>query len=217
MNPQIKNEQMIEVMNSRYAVKQFDPTKKISDADWNVVAESLRLSPSSYGLQPWQFLVITNPEIRKELRANSWNQTQVTDASHFVVLTYKVKLDEAHIQKYVESTAKIRGVPAESLKGFNDMMVGDLVKGPRSQSIDQWAQRQTYIAMGQSMLAAATIGVDSCPLEGLDATAYNKILKLEGTGFATLGAIAFGYRHADDKYQFAKKSRFEAPEVIKYV
>lgn len=217
MKPQINNEQMLEVMNSRYAVKQFDTSKKISETEWKVITESLRLAPSSYGLQPWQFLVIKNPEVRQELRASSWNQTQVTDASHFVVLTYKVKLDEAHIQKFVESTAKTRGIPAESLKGFNDMMVGDLVKGPRSQTIEQWAQRQTYIAMGQSMLAAATIGIDSCPLEGLDASAYNKILKLEGTGFATLAAIAFGYRHADDKYQFAKKARFDEAEVIKYV
>ena len=217
MNPTLTTEKILETMNARYAVKKFDASKKIESNLWNTITESMRLSPSSYGLQPWKFLVIENPEIRKTLQTQSWNQTQVTEASHFVVLTYKVKMDETHIKKFVESTAEIRNVPAETLKGYQDMMIGDLVNGPRAQVISTWAQKQCYIAMGQMMLAAATLGVDSCPMEGLDPAAYDKILNLESTGFATVAAVAFGYRHSDDKYQFAKKSRFPSNQVIQKI
>lgn len=217
MKPSLNTEQLIETMNARYAVKKFDSSKKIETSTWQAIAESMRLAPSSYGLQPWKFLLVENSETRKTLQGHSWNQTQVTEASHFIVLTYKVKMDEDHIQKFVESTAETRGVPVESLQGYKEMMMGDLVNGPRSQVISTWAQKQCYIAMGQMMLAAAALGVDSCPMEGLDPAAYDKVLNLENTGFATVAAVAFGYRHADDKYQFAKKSRFPMDQILQKI
>ena len=96
------NKTIIEKLNWRYAVKKFDSSKKIPTTDWETLAESLRLAPSSYGLQPWKFLLIKNTDIRKTLTALSWNQSQIEDCSHFVVFTVKTKLDEAHIQKYIE-------------------------------------------------------------------------------------------------------------------
>ena len=113
----IDNELLFKQLNWRYACKKFDATKKIRESDWNILVESLRLSASSYGLQPWKFIVVQNPEIRKQLLPLSWGQTPVTDASHFVVLTYKEKMDEAHIDKFIQETAKVRGMDASTLNG----------------------------------------------------------------------------------------------------
>jgi nitroreductase len=208
------NSHLIEALNWRYAVKKFDPTKKISDEDWATLTESLRLTPSSYGLQPWKFIVVKTPELRAQLKAQSWNQSQVEDASHYVVITYKEKMDSAHIEKYLKSISEQRGVPLESLKGFGEVMMGDLVTGPRASVIDHWAQRQSYIAMGFLILTAALLKIDSCPMEGLIPTEYDKLLGLEGTGYKTVAAVALGYRHPDDRYQQSKKVRFPANEVV---
>lgn len=208
------------VMNSlqwRYATKQFDNQKKISTADWTTLLESLRLAPSSYGLQPWQFQVVENASVRQELKAASWNQSQVTDASHFVVITYKEALSEEDITKHINNTAKVRSMDANVLSGYKDMMIGDLIKGPRSSIIKYWAQRQAYIAMGFLMETAAILGIDTCPLEGLDPAAYDKILKLESSGYKTVAAVACGYRHSEDKYQGLKKVRFDQTDVIKVI
>jgi len=212
----IDNEVLFKQLNWRYACKKFDPTKKIRESDWNILVESLRLSASSYGLQPWKFIVVQNPEIRKQLLPLSWGQTPVTDASHFVVLTYKEKMDEAHIDKFIQETAKVRGMDASTLNGYKDMMMGDLVKGPRAQVINWWAQRQVYIAMGSILTTAAMMEIDTLPMEGLDPAGYDKVLSLEGTGYKTVAAVACGYRAADDKYQHAKKVRFETKDVVEY-
>lgn len=208
------NKTIIEKLNWRYAVKKFDSSKKIPTADWETLAESLRLAPSSYGLQPWKFLVIKNTDIRKKLTALSWNQSQIEDCSHFVVFTVKTKLDEAHIQKYIERLAEVRKMDISQLEGFKKGATGDLVKGPRSATINYWAQRQSYIAMGFLMETAALLNIDTCALEGLDPKGYDKVLNLEGTGYETVAAVALGYRHADDKYQHLPKVRFEMKDIL---
>lgn len=209
-----KAESLVHSLNWRYAVKKFDAQRKISTENWIALKEALRLSPSSYGLQPWKFIEVQNPELRRSLRAQSWNQSQVEEASHFVVLTFKEKMDTQHIEQFIQATAQQRNISADSLKGFADMMAGDLVTGPRAQVIDTWAQRQTYIAMGFLMLAAAVLNIDSCPLEGLDANQYDELLNLKGTGFKTVAAVALGYRHSEDKYQSLTKVRFEEGVVF---
>lgn len=205
---------LVEKLNWRYAVKKFDATKKIAATDWEALEEALRLAPSSYGLQPWKFLVVQNPEVRKKLTPLSWGQTQVEDCSHYIVLTVKEKMDESHIQKFIEKTAQVRKMQAADLEGYKNMMIGDLVKGPRSEVINFWAQRQSYIAMGFLMEAAALLNIDTCAMEGIDPKGYDKVLGLEGSGFATVAAVATGYRHSDDKYQHAPKVRFDKKDVI---
>lgn len=106
---------------------------------------------------------------------------------------------------------------ASSLEGYKNMMIGDIVTGPRSQIAKWWAQRQSYIVMGFLMETAALMKIDTCPLEGLDSAAYDKILKLEGTGYSTVAAVAVGYRHPEDKYAVVKKVRFDSTDVIQYV
>jgi nitroreductase len=212
----IDNEILHKQMNWRYACKKFDPTKQIRESDFNILAEALRTAASSYGLQPWKFLVIQDPALRAQLLPLSWGQKPVVDASHFIVFTYKEKMDEAHIDKFIQTTAKTHGVSADSLTGYKNVMMGDLVKGPRSEIINWWAQRQTYIAMGTLLTTASLMEIDTLPMEGLDPVGYDKVLNLEGSGWKTVAAVACGYRAEDDKYQFSKKVRFEIKDVIEF-
>jgi len=204
------------VLDWRYATKQFDPSAKITDANWKALEHAFLKSPSSYGLQPWKLLVVIDPELREKLKAVSWNQAQVTDASHYVVLASKEKMDAAHIARHVDRVAEMRGLNRATLTAYEGMMVGDLLKGPRASEVDAWARNQTYIAMGFLLQAAATLKIDACPMEGLDPKTYNELLNLEGTGYKTVASIAFGYRSPNDRYQFVKKVRFPHAEVIEY-
>ena len=210
MNP----EQVLSALNWRYAVKVFDPARKISPLEWGVLEETLRLTPSSYGLQPWKFIPVANPETRARLKEASWSQSQVTDASHYLVIASKEKITSEDVSRFIQSTAKVRGVPAESLSRYGDLISGDLVTGPRAAKIEAWSQRQCYIAMGFSLLAAANLGIDTCPMEGIDPGAYDSILGLAGSGYRTLAGIAFGYRSDSDKYANAPKVRYSAEEVF---
>lgn len=201
----------------RYATKQFDATRKIPDDQWKTLEESLLKAPSSYGLQPWRFLIVENPQVRSELKPHSWNQGQITDASHLVVFLYKEKLDVDHIKKHISRVAEVRKVEPSALAGYETMMIENLTKGPRSTTIEAWAQRQSYIAMGFLLETAALLQIDACPIEGLDPVQYDKILKLEGTGWKTVAAAALGYRHAEDKYQSSPKVRFKTEDVIQHI
>ncbi|HEY3400835.1 MAG TPA: NAD(P)H-dependent oxidoreductase [Geothrix sp.] len=212
----ISGESLLQQLTWRYATKKFDASKKISAADWAVIEEALVLTPSSYGLQPWKFIVVTDPALKAKLRPASWNQSQVEDCSHLVVLTAKQDITEADVDHFIERIAEVRGATVESLAGYKGFMMGDLVNGPRHAVIHEWAARQTYIALGNLMTAAALIGVDACPFEGIEPAKYDEILGLKGTGYATISACPLGYRAADDKYASAPKVRFEASEVVEH-
>ena len=206
--------QLLESLSWRYAVKQFDPTKKIPDSTWKSLEELLVLTPSSYGLQPWKFLVIQSTNIRKQLTPLSWNQTQVENCSHFIVFLGKKTITENDIDRFIKRTSEVRGTPAESLAGYKKVILGDLVQGQRSKIIPEWSARQGYIALGNFMTCAALLGVDTCPMEGISPEGYDEVLGLKNSPFRTLVACAAGYRSADDKYQKLKKVRFPLSEVL---
>ncbi len=214
--PPVDNQIVHKQLNWRYACKKFDPAKKIREADWNVLIESLRLSASSYGLQPWKFIVVQNAELRLQLQTAAWGQTPVVDASHFVVISYKEKVDEPHIDRHVGQTAKVQGVDISTLDRFKGSMMRDLIHGKRATVINWWAQQQTYIAMGSFLTTAAFMEIDTLPMEGFDPEAFDRILGLEGTGYKTVTAIAAGYRSADDRFQNIKKVRFDLADVVEY-
>ncbi len=210
----ISSDALIHQLEWRYATKQFDPARKIDLETWRSLADSLVLSPSSYGLQPYKFIVVADSALRAKLRTASWGQSQIEDASHLVVFAIKKAMGKAHIAHYVDRIAQVRGVDRGSLAGFEGVMVGNLVDGPRAAAIDQWAARQTYIALGNFMTSAALLGVDTCPLEGLDPATYDAILGLEAEGYATVCACAAGYRSGEDKYASLPKVRFPESELI---
>lgn len=210
----VSGDQVLSALEWRYAVKKFDPSRKIAESDWRVLEESLRLAPSSYGLQPWKFIVVRDPALREELKAHSWRQSQVTDCSHYVVLAIRSKLDEADIDRHMGKIASVRGVALESLAGYRKNAVGDLVTGARSAEIKAWAERQVYIAMGFLLHSAAMMGFDGCPMEGFDPAAYDRLLGLDGTGYATVATIACGYRDPGDRFGHVAKVRFDRDEVF---
>ncbi len=210
----IPGESLLQQLNWRYATKKFDATKKISAADWAVLEAALILTASSYGLQPWKFIIVTDPALKAKLRPASWNQSQVEDCSHLVVFAAKQDITEADLDRFIARTAEVRGTTVESLAGYKGFMMGDLVKGPRHAVIHEWAARQTYIAMGNLLTSAALLGIDACPFEGIEPAKYDEILGLKGTGYATVSACPVGYRADDDKYASAPKVRFAAKELI---
>jgi nitroreductase len=210
----MNTQELLKAQEWRASIKKFDASKKIPQDIWQALEKSLILTPSSFGLQPWKFFVIQDIELRKKLTPLSWNQTQVEDCSHFVVFTYRNTLDEAFIERYVEDIAKTRSQPLEKLKGYKSMMVETLVKGPQSAQIPEWSKKQVYIALGNFMTSAALLGVDTCPMEGIDPVAYDKTLGLTGSEYTTVVTCAAGYRHAEDAYSKQAKVRFPAKDLI---
>lgn len=205
---------LLESLKWRYATKQFDPAKKIPADVWTALEEALVLTPSSFGLQPWKFIVVENPALRQSLVAASWNQTQPVDCSHFVVFAAKKNVDEAHIDHFLDRQIAVRGGTKDVLAGYRNVMVSFVAQGAKEGWLRDWAVRQAYIAIGNFMTSAAVIGVDTCPMEGLDPVQYDKILGLEGTDYFTAVACAAGYRAATDKYATATKVRFPVSEMI---
>ena len=205
---------LLEALNWRYATKKFDPARKLSAETWATLEQALILSPSSFGLQPWKFLVITDAAVKAQLVPISWGQTQPADCSHLLVLTVKHGLGADHVEKFLDRQVEVRGGSKEKLSGYRDMMLGSLAGAARAGTLDAWQTNQIYIALGQFMAAAALIGVDTCPMEGIDRAKYDEVLGLDGTDFATVVACPAGYRAADDKYASAPKVRFKSEDVI---
>lgn len=173
------NSTLEHALDWRYATKRFDPSRKISAQDWDTLKQSLLKSPSSYGLQPWKFLVVETPALREKLRPASWGQSQITDASHLVVLLARDSVKEADVDNYLRRIIQVRGVTLESLQGYRDMMVNNLVKGLPPERALAWTQKQAYIAMGFLLETAALLHIDATPMEGFDPNAYDKLLDLE--------------------------------------
>lgn len=208
---------LLSALQWRYAVKKFDPTRKIPDATWRTLVEATVLAPSSFGLQPWRFVVVRDPKLREALVAHSWNQRQVADASHLLVFAQKKGLAAADVERYVKRTVEVRKTPAEQLDGYKKIMLG-FVSQPREKfDVDAWSGRQLYIALGQFMAAAAVIGIDTCPMEGIDPAKYDELLGLRAEGYATVCACPAGYRAADDKYATTPKVRYATEDVVKVV
>jgi len=207
----------LQALEWRYATKVFDATKKIPADVWAALEKTLVLTPTSYGLQPYQFLIVQDAAKRAALLPHSWGQKQVVDCSHFVVFTARTEMKEADVDKLIKRTVALRRLPADALNAYRGMMLGDVVNGPRGKTAHEWAARQSYIALGNLMTAAALLGVDACPMEGLVPAEYDKILNLHGSGYATVMACALGYRAAADKYASLAKVRYATAELVRVV
>jgi nitroreductase len=201
----------------RYATKAFDPTHKIGPKIWAALEEALILSPSSFGLQPWQFTVVDTPELRKKLLPVSWGQKQIVDASHLVVFSIRKNLSPADVETFVKRISEVRAVPADSLKSYKDIMVGAVSRPKDSFDVNAWSSRQLYVAIGQFLTSAAFLGVDACPMEGIDAAKYDEILGLDKAGFQTFAVVTLGYRSPEDKYATTPKVRFNKSDILKHL
>ena len=194
------NHDFIENQNWRYATKKFDATKKISVTDLEFLKEAIRLSASSYGLQLYKIFIIENPAIRATLQPASWGQSQIVDASHLFVFAHTIDVQEAHIDDYLANIAQTRNISLEAVKGYGDFMKSNLVGLPLEKKAI-WTSKQTYLALGNLLNAAAELKIDVTPIEGFLADQYNEILGLTAKGYEASVVAALGYRHEDDATQ----------------
>lgn len=208
---------LLDSLNWRYATKAFDPARKISPADWSTLEQALVLTPSSFGLQPWKFVVITDQTVKDSLVPVSWGQRQVADASHIVVMAVKTEIGEADVTAYMENTAKTRGIPVESMDGFKNIILGFIANPPFGLTVKDWVTRQAYISLGNLMTSASLLGIDTCPMEGFDPEKYNEILGLTKLGLRSVVTCPVGYRAESDKYASLPKVRFPASELVLHI
>jgi len=196
----------------RIATKKFDPTRKIPAPLWNALEETLVLAPSSYGLQPLKFFVIEDKALRAKLQPASYGQTQIVDADKLVVFAVKKDLGPDHVERFIERISEVRRMPKEALAQYKQMMLGS-VSQPQER-VQAWAIRQVYIALGVFLTSAAALGVDACPMEGIDAGQYDAILGLPAKGYNAVFVATAGYRADDDMYAKLAKVRFPKAELV---
>ena len=210
------NHNFIENQNWRYATKKFDATKKIATADLEILKEAIRLSTSSYGLQLYKVFIIENPEIRAQLQPVSWGQSQIVDASHLFVFANYTDVQESHIDDYIENIAQTRGISIEAVKGYGDFMKNGLVGLPQEKKAI-WTSKQTYLALGNLLNAAAELKIDVTPMEGFEPEKYNEILGLNALGLNASLVATVGYRHEEDATQHLAKVRKSTEELFETI
>ena len=201
----------------RCATKHFEASRKISPQDWTTLETALLLSPSSFGLQPWKFIVVLDPAVRKKLQPASHGQGQIIDASHLVVFTIKTDFGEKEVDAHLKRVSELRHVSVESLALLRERMVGGVVRGMDETTRRAWESRQAYIALGVLLTTAALLGIDACPMEGIVPVEYDAILGLEAQKLTALAFCALGYRSENDKYASVSKVRFPKEDVLTYV
>lgn len=200
----------------RYATKSFEAGRTIPAATWEALQQSLVLSPSSYGLQPWKFLLVRDPELRQQLRPHSWDQSQITDCAELVVFLGRRTIEQADLDRFIEATSQARNLPADQLAFYAELMRRNLVEHEQvpAEAIAEWIGRQVYIALGTFMTSAALLGVDTCPIEGFDPVAYDRLLGLDASPYRSWVVCTAGYRAADDNYAQLAKVRYPAEQLI---
>ncbi|MBP9794087.1 MAG: NAD(P)H-dependent oxidoreductase [Flavobacterium sp.] len=203
----------IENQNWRYATKKFDATKKIASEDLEILKEAIRLSSSSYGLQPYKVLIIENPELRAKIQPAAWGQSQIVESSHLFVFANMTNLGENEIDQYIEQIAETRGIPVENIAGYGDFMKSKIASLPENIK-NTWTAKQTYLALGNLLNAAAELKIDATPMEGFEPEKVNEILGLTEKGLNAALIATVGYRHEEDSTQFNKKVRKSKEELF---
>lgn len=211
------NEELIEKLNWRYAVKRFDASKKISLDDWQTLEDALVLSPSSYGLQPWKFYVVTDENVKKELQPHAWNQPQIVEASHLVVIAAKKDASAEDIEKYINRVIEVRGTKREDLEMLKGMMLNSQKMAIENGFVNEWSARQCFIALGNLLTSAAVLGIDACPMEGFLPAEFDRVLGITEEGFGSVVVCAIGYRSEDDWLSKLPKVRYENSEIVKHI
>lgn len=213
MKKQISEKEIIDALNTRYAVKIFDKNKKISNEELNTILESGRLSPSSLGLEPWNFIVVNDLKTREAIYEYS-KQPKVLDASHLIILTYKTNLVEV-IKERLERTAKIQNQKLEELESYKKFLE-DSTKNKTEIELQSWLKAQTYTPLGIMTLTASLLGIDNCPMEGFQNEKIDEILNLKDKNLKSVTMLALGQR-GEDPNALKPKIRKNFEEAITIV
>lgn len=221
----IKDELFLEALRFRFACKKFDASKKINEKDFQTILEAGRLSPSSFGFEPWEFIVAQNRELREEIRAVSWGaQGQLPTASHFIIILARMPESMSPDSSYIQNTImrETQNLPPETAAArtekYRTFLKDDFNLSGNPRAEFEWAARQTYIALGNMMTAAAFLGIDSCPIEGFQKDRLDALLAAKGLlnpkDFGVACMAAFGYREEDPK---RPKTRRPEKEVVRWI
>ena len=193
-----KGELVLDRLNWRYAVKAYDKSRKVSEEDLKILEDAMLLSPSSFGIQPYKVLVISDPDIREKLSPAAYNQPAVTDASHLLVFAYKKTLTDKDVDGFINRIAEVRNQTRESLSGLETAVQGAVTRAVDSGSVGTWNSRQAYIALGFLLETAALLDIDATPMEGFDSRQFDEILGL--TDYSSVAIAAIGYRDAENDW-----------------
>lgn len=211
----LDGEFVLERLNWRYAVKKFDSERKIEETTWDILQSAMVLAPSSYGLQPYRFIVITDSETREKLRPACYGQSQIVECSHLVVIAAKTTLDDAYVESYADLIQEIRGTPRENIEDYITKMKQKMGRLTETGEAVSWSRRQAYLALGFLLETAALLEVDACPMEGFEPSKVDEILGLEGHTSSVLCAL--GYRAEDDWLAELEKVRFPEAELVRRI
>jgi nitroreductase len=212
----ISESELIDALNWRYATKKFDPEKKLSDQQRNTLLQVLTLSASSMGLQPYNFIHVKDAEIRKELKEVSSGQSQIVDASELIVFAAKTKIARDYVEQFARLEGELRNRSEEQINRKMDKTI-QYVSKKSPDELFNWNCRQAYIAMGNLLTAAAVLGIDACPMEGIDPREYDRILQLEDVNLRSLAVVTLGFRSSSDSYADEPKFRFPEGQIIKTI
>lgn len=203
----------IESLQWRYAVKKFDHTRSVSEDKIQLLKEAFNLTATSYGLQPLKLIVIKNKELQEKLVAHSWNQQQVGQASHLLVICIQNNIDNEYVENYFKRVKEIRNTPDEVLNPFKSYLKENL-SAKTTEELQAWAKNQAYLAMGNLLTVCAMAQIDSCPMEGFVPEEYNNVLQLQEQGLSAVLVLPVGYRADDDFMKDLKKVRKNLDEMV---
>jgi len=198
----------------RYATKKFDSDKTIDEKEMNILKESIRLSPSSYGLQLFKVLVIENKELKDKLKEVSFNQSQISDCSALFVFCNFTKVTSSDIDGFIQLKSSVQDIMISNLSKYGDFLKSTLLTMP-SEEVSIWTANQVYIALGNLMTSCAALKIDSCPIEGFQADKYNGILNLKNMNAAVVASV--GYRSIDDLSQESEKVRKNSASLFEHI
>jgi len=203
----------LESLNWRYATKKFNADRTLTDAQVDQLLEAGNLAASSYGLQPYKLLVIKNQDLQDQLVPHSYNQQQVADASHVIVIAVRTDVNADYINAFSARVEETRGLDAGAMDAYRDVMLGTIGK-LSAEDLYQWSAKQTYIVLGTMMAAAAQLEIDTCPMEGFVPAKYDELLDLESKNLRSVLVLPVGYRAEDDSNQHQKKVRQSLDEFV---
>ncbi|TLX75227.1 NAD(P)H-dependent oxidoreductase [Labilibacter sediminis] len=204
---------IIKSLEWRYATKQFNEDKKLSSEDLQTILNAVNLAPSSYGLQPFNVLVIEDPAIREQLKQAAYGQRQVTEASQVIVFAANNNISNVHVDEFLNRISKVTGAPLEALAKYEKMMKAK-IDSRNSDELLTWAAKQCYIALGFLLTTCSQLKIDACPMEGFDTDSFDEILNLKEKNLNSIVMATVGYRSDDDKYQHNPKVRKDINDLI---
>ncbi|CAL2101492.1 Oxygen-insensitive NAD(P)H nitroreductase [Tenacibaculum sp. 190130A14a] len=207
---------LIENLNWRYATKKFDSSKKITITDLNHIESAIQLSASSYGLQLYKVFIIEDIDLRSKLKAVSWNQSQITEASHLFVFCNYINNITTEVDNHIKLTAKTRNLDEEMLNEYGSFILEKIFAKSEIERCN-WTRNQTYIALANLLSICAELKIDACPMEGFDSVRYNEILGLNQIGLNACVLAAVGYRDKEDKTQYLEKVRKSKDVLFEYL